>query len=167
MSVRSASPIHYGTVAASGFRFYINRPTATYCPGGVVPCEGFQNDTTVVVLGEANKQTGGGMYTTVPGGQQLYVTKDGQLGYTQAHSAAIPEGAYTTGFTYTPPSGEQSWGYFSFTNGGANGLVACPTADNANVYQVFANVTGKDTSKCLGFNAFALTYSGKTAWQYT
>lgn len=38
------------------------------------------------------------MATTVPGGQQLYVGPRGSLRYTQAHSAAVRPGSYTTGF---------------------------------------------------------------------
>jgi hypothetical protein len=34
----------------------------------------------------------------VPGGQQIYVNVNGALGFTQAHSAAVPTGAYIGGF---------------------------------------------------------------------
>lgn len=34
----------------------------------------------------------------VPGGQQIYVNVNGALGFTQAHSASIPTGAYIGGF---------------------------------------------------------------------
>jgi hypothetical protein len=40
----------------------------------------------------------------VPGGQQIFVNLNGALGFTQAHSAYVPPGAYIGGFfnlTYT------------------------------------------------------------------
>lgn len=63
--------------------------------------------------------------STVPGGQQLYVTVRGALSYTRAHSGAIPPGAATVGFMNEPGP---SYGHFSFNGLGATGFVACPVA---------------------------------------
>lgn len=170
MSVRSASPIHFATINASGRAFWIGKPTSTYCPSGIsgLDCSKINNNVTALATGDVGKASGAGMDTIVPGGQQVYVETNGALGYTQAHSGSIPTGAYTTGFVYTPPTNsQQHWGHLSFTGHGANGLIACPTA-KAGVYQIFANVSGlKNKDKCLGFDAFALPYSGSAAWQYT
>ncbi|CAF9902930.1 MAG: hypothetical protein GOMPHAMPRED_000036 [Gomphillus americanus] len=169
MSVRSASPVHLQQVNATGQAFFIGKPTATYCPSGVsgLDCSQFNKDTTVVGTSDVGKASGAYLADTVPGGQNLYVQKNGALGFTQAHSGAIPEGAYTTGFVYTAPtSSSQPWGHLTFTGHGATGLFACPAGTN--VYQVFADVTGfKNKSKCLGFDAFAIPYNGTSAWQYT
>lgn len=101
------------------------------------------------------------MNTVVPGGQQVYVTSDGQLGYTIAHSASIPQNANTTGFAYTPETEAGTPGSLTF-NG--NDFVACPTGD-AGVYQIYA-ASLKTDSDCIGIAAAAFNYSGSAAWQY-
>lgn len=101
----------------------------------------------------------------VPGGQQLYVQKNGALAYTIPHSGAVPEGSYTSGFGYleNPHEGEVST--WSFTGaGGATGLLACKTKDGE--YQVFANVKGFQQTGCLGFDAAATKVKGPGAWEY-
>ena len=101
----------------------------------------------------------------VPGGQQLYVAPDGRLSYTVAHSGAIPEGSVTSGFTHTAgvDGGVDTW---SFSGGGATGLVACPDGDGT--YSVYADVPGfTEGPDCLGFDGEASPYEdGVAAWQY-
>jgi hypothetical protein len=169
MSVRSASPIQYGQINASGQGFWIGKNTATYCPSGVsgLDCSTVNNSTTVVETGAVNTASGASLYDEVPGGQQLYVAKNGAVGYTIAHSAAIPSGAYTTGFVYTPPASGQPYGHLSFNAGGATGFLACPTTASGYPYQIYADVKGANTTNCLGFDAFAIPYTGAPAWQYT
>jgi hypothetical protein len=104
----------------------------------------------------------------VPGGQQVYVGPNGALGYTQAHSALIPAGSFTTGFVDTPGS---AYGTFSFTGDGATGFVACPTTASGAPWQIFANIPGLvaplgDKNACLGFDALAPSFTGFGAWQY-
>lgn len=103
----------------------------------------------------------------------MYIRKNGALGFTQAHSALIPEGAFVTGFTFTP--GEQ-FGHFGVSLPGSAGLLACPSGPNyTGPWQVFANlkglkdsdVTGGKISKCLGINAIAANTTSPGAWQYT
>lgn len=105
----------------------------------------------------------------VPGGQMVYVAPDGSLSYTVAHSASIPPGSATTTFTHTPsnPSTGQL-GTFGFTGLGATGFVACPLAGGS-AYQVFADVSGKDWSQCIGFDALTSDYTAApvAAWEYT
>ena len=71
----------------------------------------------------------------VPGGQQTFVRADGSLGYTIAHSAAIPDGALSTPFQYTPQVEQGRVGQLLFDNKGFN---ACPVAGEAGVYQIYA-----------------------------
>lgn len=98
------------------------------------------------------------MDTVVPGGQQVYVTADGQFGYTIAHSASIPEGAVTEGFAYTPETdgapGQLTFNGFSF--------VACPK-DNA--YQVYVD-SANTTDDCVSFLGATFNYTGSAAWEY-
>ena len=107
------------------------------------------------------------MYDAVPGGQQVYVEKTGRVGYTQAHSSFVPEGAYTTGFRFTPGQerpGAVTFGSFAFTGGEATGFVACPE-DGA--WRVYANTVDSNLgAECLGFGALTLVYGGPVAWQY-
>ena len=68
----------------------------------------------------------------------------------------------------TPPVSGQPYGHLSFAAKGATGLVACSEGGEQGPYKVYANIKGgRDFSECLGFDAFALPYEGKTAWQYT
>lgn len=101
----------------------------------------------------------------VPGGQLVYVETDGALGFTQAHSANIPAGAVVSTFTVTPGT---SFGTLGFSGLGANGFVACPSANGSVPYQIFANVAGGDFTNCLGFDALTTEFTGGLgAWQYT
>lgn len=106
----------------------------------------------------------------------MYIRSNGALGYTQAHSASIPTGAMTTGFTFTPASAGSQFGFFGVNLPGSAGLLACPTGENfSGPYQVFVNlknlkdsdVAGGKINKCIGFNAIAPTATGADAWQYT
>ena len=107
----------------------------------------------------------------VPGGQVIYVRTDGSLGYTQAHSASVPEGAIVGGdYTYSKSEGAQ-FGSLGTSAFGAKGLMACPTQDQG--YQVFAatgNATASegDLAACLGFNALTIDAIdlSRGAWQY-
>jgi hypothetical protein len=110
-------------------------------------------------------------YVPVPGGQLIYVRKDGSLGYTQAHSAAYPQGAIAGGdLTYSKPE-DASYGTLGTRAFGAKGFMACPTTDQG--YQVFAainNVTAPqgDRTACSEFVALTMdeTDPSRGAWQY-
>jgi hypothetical protein len=107
----------------------------------------------------------------VPGGQLIYVRKDGSIGFTQAHSAGVPEGAIIGGdFTYSKTEGAQ-FGSLGTQAFGAKGFMACPTQDQG--YQVFASISNAtapegDLAACLGFNALTIdeTDLSRGAWQY-
>jgi len=106
----------------------------------------------------------------VPGGQQLYITPQGEIGYTEAHSALIPAGSLSCPFTYFKAPGA-TFGYLGSQGFGATGLMACPT--NGHLWQVFANMRNAtvplgNVSQCLGFDALALDFSENYgAWEYT
>ncbi len=106
----------------------------------------------------------------MPGGQQLFVTPHGEIGYTQAHSAYIPSGSVLCPFTYykelNAPVGVLSTQAF-----GARGFMACPTGGDT--WQVFANLNNatvpqRNVSECLGFDALAIdSTQNYAAWEYT
>ena len=163
ISARSASPVHLlgWTVRDGGV--FLSGESSAYCPDNAnIDCSGYSNTTA---FGANTAYDSLSLNDGVPGGQQAYIQKNGALGYTQAHSASIPEGASRTGFSYTAPAEGQSFGYLSYKENGATGFVAC-TADDG-TYQVFADVDGGDFSNCLGFDALASPYSGKPAWEFT
>jgi hypothetical protein len=163
LSIHSGSDVQNQDINANGQRFWIGKPTSTYCPEAAGSCP---SNTNVTALSFNAPTAGLGMNDVVPGGQQVYVTADGQLGYTIAHSASIPKGASNTGFTYTTEvesgaPGELTWS--------SNGFVACPNGD-AGVYQIYtsnAPVASAAGSSCIGIAAATLNYTGSAAWQYT
>ena len=109
----------------------------------------------------------------MPGGQQIWATRDGTIGYTQAHSIFQPVGSAPCPFTYEKADGEE-FGHLSTNVFGATGLMACPDTDGG--WQVFAalhnaTVPNGNVSSCFGFDGLTLDYSSSTsnfsAWQYT
>lgn len=103
---------------------------------------------------------------SVPGGQQIYVAPTGELGYTTAHSASMPANSGVGPFLYTPQAGVGRVGGLSFQNGG---FLACPVESEDNIYQVFAQAYGNQTTyatDCLGFAFSTSEWDGAIAWQY-
>ena len=107
------------------------------------------------------------LFVTVPGGQGVYVDRNtGALGYRQAHSVQMPEGAYATGFKYWQnPESPTQFGSFQFVEGGATELLACPEGEG--VWKIFANVVGATLGEeCKAFRSPTFQWHGKNAWQY-
>ncbi|KAF3921984.1 hypothetical protein ABW20_dc0104473 [Dactylellina cionopaga] len=168
MSLRSASPIHFGRVDASGQKFYIGleRPSS-YCPTPPVsPKDCPSGNSTSLAWNEYGPY----MNVLVPGGQRLYIAPDGSLSYTQAHSASMPPGSITEGFTLGPKQ-ENTLRSISHTSGG---FIACPVKKNVGPWMVFV---GKVTDKvvpsghaadCLGFSNNGIEFKSERfgAWQY-
>lgn len=159
MSARSASPVHLLPLTARGLRFYLGGgPPSSYCPDQVSSaCP--PGNTTVLAGGEGTL----GLGVVVPGGQQVYVAPTGELSYTQAHSAAVPEGSYVDKFKRDYPTGGYQFGHLTFEVGG---LIACPAGAEMG-YQVFGAVPGKTFGpECLGFQALTIASKDPGAWQY-
>jgi hypothetical protein len=157
-SARSASPIHYQTVSASGNSIWLNKKTSSYCPENIEDIGGCPaGNTTTFAGGEDTLSMG----VVVPGGQQVYIDPDtGAVKYTQAHSAAMPEGAIQTGWTVSPGNG---FGILSNSNGA---FIACPAKDDS--YQVFIGLECVDFDEaCLSFDALASNGTEAGAWQYS
>ncbi|KAJ4520744.1 hypothetical protein HRR83_002823 [Exophiala dermatitidis] len=160
---RSGSPIHFLGMVAAGLRFYLGADTLSYCPD-------FVEEVGACPPGNETAFTLCNMAVIVPGGQQLYVTPRGEIGYTQAHSSFMPNGSLPCPFTYFKGPGAPL-GILGIDAFGATGLMACPTDGAA--WQVFANLPNAtvpqgNASQCLGFDALALDFPKLyAAWQYT
>lgn len=68
LAARSASPIHFGSINANSGKFWIGKPTSSYCPSSVVEdCETAYPGNVTVFAGGDNTL---GLDVSVPGGQQ-------------------------------------------------------------------------------------------------
>lgn len=160
-AIHSGTNVQNQAINANSQRFWIGKPTSTYCPE-TISCP---SNTDVTAFAYNAAGTGLSMDDVVPGGQQVYVTADGQLGFTIAHSASIPEGASVSGFAYTSQTesgapGELTWNGFSFS--------ACPTGDEG-VYQIYADnaaIANSPDSTCINIAAATLNNTVGAAWQY-
>ncbi|KAL8705726.1 MAG: hypothetical protein Q9201_001160 [Fulgogasparrea decipioides] len=171
IAARSASPIHLQSINAAGGAFWIQKDTATYCP--------LTNQTQCPPGKDSVFSVGGGgasLDTEVPGGQLVYVSPTGALGFTQAHSAYIPPGSALQTFNATVTSDNGPIGHFTFEGLGATGFIACPASKGQGPWKVFADIEGlkdedvpsKCKNDCLGFSALTAPYSNEAAaWQYT
>lgn len=200
IAAHSASPVHLQSVVANGQGFWIGKETATYCPPQVSPCppgevtvlDYFDGSISLVcrysirlllLVTSPIKHPSELLIflaqdVSVPGGQRVYVTPTGELGFTQAHSASIPPGSAQDGFTLssTPVNGQLA--SLGFSKLGATGFLACPAGPNGTApYKVFtdvsaltdADVPDGNVSACIGFDALVGEYTenGSAAWQYT
>ncbi|KAH7410561.1 hypothetical protein BKA64DRAFT_357478 [Cadophora sp. MPI-SDFR-AT-0126] len=165
-------PLNGQKIQASGQAFYLglDRPT-TYCPeinGLVCP-----NATETVLAGALSA-----MYVNVPGGQQTYVRSAGSLGYTQAHSASVPAGAYRGGFVNVTISTDCEADVNVFTwkdpDELTEGVLACPDVpsymENIATYQIFARTPGFNLTDCVKLEGLQATILPEPApfgaWQY-
>ncbi|KAL3428177.1 IgE-binding protein [Phlyctema vagabunda] len=158
IATRSGSPIHLSSIHANGGKFWIGKETASYCPVDPSSCPPGQDTAFSAGAG------GLALDVVVPGGQQAYVDPTGALSFTQAHSAAIPEGSITTGFSYNASTGANGLGSLTFGNA-TTGFFACPSEGNATTYQIFAG--SEFDSSCYGFGFTTAPFEGAAAWQYT
>ncbi|KAL1975045.1 hypothetical protein VTN31DRAFT_3437 [Thermomyces dupontii] len=161
MALRTGSGIHYLPMQARGSKFWLGGLPATYCPEMVENCPPGKE---TVILGSSS------LYVQVPGGQNLYVTPEGELGFTRAHSTYVPPGAAIGGFKHVAGEPHGQWSFKGF---GADGFMACPDdAENPSSWQVFAamnnaTVPTGNVKDCLTFTAAAVPYDGSfAAWQY-
>ena len=160
------TPIDGLRMEAAGHKFWLGGEPAAYCPlpaRNAMAC-GVGNITTMNTCS---------MAVTVPGGQTIYSTSDGQIHYSVAHSIAWP---YTTNqtasacpFVYNSTGGnygELSPSPWAF---GAHCLMACPTPEDS--WQVFlglrnATVPSGETADCFTFDAMTTNVTENGAWQY-
>ena len=102
----------------------------------------------------------------VPGGQTVYVAKNGALSYTPAHEGNVISLAYPSGFSYSSESQTSNGpGYFTFSGTPSKGWLACPTA-NGGPWQVYAYIREANNQRCMEFEATGEPYEGGAVWQY-
>lgn len=155
--------IHGKAITAGGLHLGIGGTTSSYCPdvvGSACP----PGTITSLVAGDGRAS----MNVMVPGGQQVYLRPDWNLGYTQAHSAYIPPGSLTTGF------GAYQGGGFVNLNGNGWPWVACPpTASGGGgglwnlVAKNSSNAASLSTCTPINLKINPLPQTGPSAWQYT
>ncbi|KAL2076158.1 hypothetical protein VTL71DRAFT_1101 [Oculimacula yallundae] len=162
----SGSPIQFSAVNAKGLEFNVNNGTKTYCPAGQVDCS--HAGTATVFAYQPESQTLA-MDVTVPGGQRAFVRKDGSLGFTIAHSGAIPEGAMLGPFQFTPQQESGTVGRLLFEERGFN---ACKTGQKGSsgrdVYKLYAlSIASKEQleKECTDVVFNTATWTGAMAWQ--
>ncbi|KAL8932283.1 MAG: hypothetical protein Q9211_006409 [Gyalolechia sp. 1 TL-2023] len=157
-------------INAWGDRFFVGKPTRTFCPSNIRDCPvGNVTVLNVTDTGGANLEAG------VPGGQVVYVGPRAQLRF---NGPGIPAGKDTTNVTFAltenPIPAPPGVSAFVFSDvGRATGYLACPISPEG-PWQVFVGladiedkwVPGGDVSTCIGFDALAANYTGRTPAAY-
>ncbi|GAB7338560.1 hypothetical protein MBLNU457_5304t1 [Dothideomycetes sp. NU457] len=153
LSLRSGSAIQYAPIDANGTYFKLSSGSSTYCPtsNANINCSAYTSNETRFAGGNDTLC----LHTAVPGGQQVYIDRDGALRFTQAHSAAM-DGGSGVGFGFSADGSELLFD-------GA-GFAACPygTDDALRVYSTKHGVS----EDCEGFGFFVVANPGAPAWEY-
>ncbi|KAG4413622.1 hypothetical protein IFR04_013244 [Cadophora malorum] len=163
----SLSPVQGAGVSANGGSFYLNKGSGTYCPSPPVDCSYY--NTTATVFGYTTTTQTLFMGAVVPGGQRVFVRSDGSLGFTQAHSAALPDDAYTSPFEYTPQTSEGSTGTLTFEG---KSFSACPDGtfgpSGRAVYKLYADAVKPEerAEDCIGVGFATAIYTGPIPYEY-
>jgi hypothetical protein len=104
------NPLNGLAVNADGESFDLGGSPSYYCPTEVEPnCPNTTETIFAPGLGaldvslafksrDFGDTADNSVQVLVPGGQQVYISSDGELGFTQAHSAYVPPGAYFGGW---------------------------------------------------------------------
>lgn len=164
VAIRSGSEIHFASVNGNGQKFWLYKDTDAYCPESTVgeeACES-SNDDPQTIFHHAKNSTTLSLDVSVPGGQQVYVTSEGELKFTQAHSANTGNGSFTEGFDVVD-------GALKFEK---EDFFACPLSeDEDGAYGVWAvsRVKGSNAGAgCLEFlfRAQEVEEDVENVWQY-
>lgn len=169
-------------INANGGKFYIGKEPSAYCPAGVegLDCTKYKGDQTWFVGGAYNATNGTlSLHVDVPGGQQVYIAPDGALSYTTAHSAMMPAGSLTVGWTrsISVSGGAPTVAGFSSGDDYYSSMACVVEGLPEGVWQIFMRTykdmpNGPAGLKCKAFQI--RTYSGccseepqkAVAWQY-
>lgn len=103
---------------------------------------------------------------------------DGALGYTQAHSASMPPGSITQGFSWTPlhtnsVTGERGELDFKAPGATESGFLGCPDVPSfisGAKYRLYAQAPGFTEVGCVKLGKLRTTEFKEAefgAWQYT
>lgn len=169
LALATGTEIHFSPLAANGLAFYIGKNTTTYCPEDTVANCAASN-TNETIFSYFNGGGGVSLDTTVPGGQQVYVTEGdetsgqlaGQLKFTQAHSTVTSGPALYDGFTTAYD------GIFQFEG---KDWFACEIDEFGSGYGIWsvARLAGSNAGEaCIAFTwkVVQVDDTTPTAWQY-
>lgn len=185
----AASPIHLQSINANNFTFWIGKPTSSICLTKnitIVQCP--QGNITAFTWGgyAAGLVSELHLYTVsitlsnsqnvnVPAGQDVFVARNGALGFSRAHGDWYPDGATGGPFKATFDTVGSVLGQLSFSGNGSTGWLACPVAEEG-PWQILAAVEGlKDGAvpggcvyERIGFDALTAEYNSTepAAFQY-
>lgn len=119
------------------------------------------------------------MQVEVPGGQAVYIAPNGQVKYTQAHSAYMPPGSIVGGWLNQTVVSDCAptidvLDFWPTDGSSQGGILLCPNtqdfmAGTGASYQLYARTTGFNATNCV--KAVGLIQHGSAAklgaWQYT
>ncbi|KAL5364213.1 hypothetical protein BJX96DRAFT_168116 [Aspergillus floccosus] len=160
----SNSPLS-GPLNANGGSFWTGKPTSSYCPDNIPQCKTV-NATSFVVQDDRVL-----LNAVVPGGQQVYVSPQGQLTYTPPHSAYIPTGSLTSLASWSAASGA------SFLNPFLTFWLCNTDAAHPDAWSVWLEYTNGTTgaitnngsngsNACTRIALEAKPYQGDAAWEF-
>ncbi|KMK59045.1 hypothetical protein Y699_00246 [Aspergillus fumigatus Z5] len=149
-----------GLLNANSGAFWSGKPTVSSCPENVQDCPAV-NTTSFVSQGSKLF-----LNVAVPGGQQVYISPEGQLTYTVPHSGYIPDGSLAD----LPIMKD------GFLNPFLT-LWLCSVDKDAKQWKVWAEYTNGTTgaitnngsngqSACTRFALEAQPYKGDKAWEF-
>ncbi|KAH8672018.1 hypothetical protein BGZ60DRAFT_527455 [Tricladium varicosporioides] len=160
----NGSPLNGAAINANNGSFYIGKPTTTFCPGEIYPCQTFSNVTAINIFQTSSAAS---MDAYVPGGQIVYVTVTGALGYTAAHAQNVPKDAKQKGFIRTEVLGpKESYAMVIFLG---QTWWACPVEGEYGVYKIYAAaIEAKRPGTCAKFDMQAVEVGNQEpqAYQY-
>ncbi|KAI1383085.1 uncharacterized protein F4822DRAFT_440768 [Hypoxylon trugodes] len=162
ISIESRYPLYlFDIIQANNGGFWYNKAPSSNCPDEVegLDCSKYPGTQTAFIEGSVNGTVS--LDVAVPGGQQVYVAPDGALSYTTPHSAALPEGAITTGFHRYR---SETFGAPIMLSFAGKSIVACPSPESKDVYQIY--VGGTNGQNCSWVNVYAET-SSSDAYEFT
>ncbi|CAG8980666.1 hypothetical protein HYALB_00012994 [Hymenoscyphus albidus] len=145
--------------AVAGGFFVGKKANTTSCPTVEgLDCSLFPGNETVLTGGNGTLF----LSVAVPGGQQVYVTPSGALGYTPPHTTSKPDGSLVDGFLrYQSQTGGAPIP-LSFQD---RAFKACPVANEEGVFQIYSQAVGNPEDECVYVQL--RTYPGSLhAWQY-
>ncbi|KAH6660284.1 hypothetical protein BKA67DRAFT_653478 [Truncatella angustata] len=152
-------------INANAGRFWLGKNATSYCPGEVenLDCSKFATSSTNFVGGNGTLA----LDVSVPGGQQIYVAADGALGYTGPHSAAVPDGAITTGFWRER---SEAWGAPVNLGMTSRSWQLCPIGDTPQgrngTFQIYLVDETKDGCYGVAMRTYTGSGAGGNAWEY-
>lgn len=104
-------------------------------------------------------------YFTIEPEQTLSVGTTGLVG-ALTYTAPVASTDLEKTFTYTPGV-NGSLGDLNFSSDQGGGFLACPVNGNSPApYQVYVDVAGVESARCLGIDALASPYTGEEAYEY-